>query len=138
MLLVSRAFGSTFIPAPGCTRLTMIRPMMSEMVLTTSKYSNARPPVLPTFFMSSMPAMPTTTVQKMIGAISILISLMKPSPSGFISVPMAGQNGGDHLRIERAVERLARRRFRGGRRHGMDLLGGKAGTLDLGKTLVIV
>ena len=34
--------------------------------------------------MSSMPAMPVTTVQKMIGAITILISLMKPSPSGLI------------------------------------------------------
>ena len=51
---------------------------MSASVLTTSKYSSARPPVLPTFFMSSMPAMPSTTVQKMIGAISILMSLMKP------------------------------------------------------------
>ena len=58
--------------------------MISATVLTTSKYSNARPPVLPTFFMSSMPAMPVTTVQKMIGAIIILISLMKASPSGFI------------------------------------------------------
>jgi hypothetical protein len=48
------------------------------------------PPVLPTFFMSSMPAMPTTTVQKMIGAMSILMSLMKPSPSGFIFTPRSG------------------------------------------------
>ncbi len=41
--------------------------------------------------MSSMPAMPTTTVQKMIGAMIILISLMKPSPSGFIAAPVSGQ-----------------------------------------------
>jgi hypothetical protein len=40
--------------------------------------------------MSSMPAMPMTTVQKMIGAISILISLMKPSPNGFIFSPSSG------------------------------------------------
>jgi len=49
------------------------------------------PPTRPTFFMSFMPAMPETTVQKMISAITILISLMKPSPSGFISTPIAGQ-----------------------------------------------
>ena len=47
-------------------------------------------PTRPTFFMSSMLAMPCTTVQKMIGAISILISLMKASPSGFIDSPMLG------------------------------------------------
>jgi hypothetical protein len=35
-------------------------------------------------------AMPCTTVQKMIGAISILISLMKASPNGFICAAMAG------------------------------------------------
>ena len=37
-----------------------------------------------------MLAMPCTTVQKMIGAISILISLMKPSPKGFIASPQPG------------------------------------------------
>ena len=41
-------------------------------------------------FMSPIFAMPTTTVAKMIGAIIILISLMKPSPSGFIAAPRAG------------------------------------------------
>src|SRR6478672_378065 len=41
--------------------------------------------------MSSIPAMPTTIVQKMIGAMIILISLMKPSPSGFIDSPVAGK-----------------------------------------------
>ena len=72
------------MPTPGFTTLMMNRPITSASELTTSKYSNARPPVLPTFFMSSMPAMPITTVQKMIGAIIILIRRMKPSPSGFI------------------------------------------------------
>ena len=33
--------------------------------------------------------MPITTVQKMIGAMIILISLIKPSPSGFIDAPTA-------------------------------------------------
>ena len=90
MLLVSSELASMFMPAPGCTMLTTTRPTISAIELTTSKYSSARPPVLPTFFMSSMPAMPTTTVQKMIGAMIILISLMKPSPSGFIASPVLG------------------------------------------------
>ena len=34
--------------------------------------------------------MPTATVQKTIGAISIFTSLMKPSPSGFIAAPYSG------------------------------------------------
>ena len=79
-----------FMPAPGVSMFTMNSPTTSETVLTTSKYSSARPPVLPTFFMSSMPAIPTTTVQKMMGAIIILISLMKASPSGFICAPSSG------------------------------------------------
>ncbi len=37
-----------------------------------------------------MPAMPVTTVQKMMGAIIILISLMKPSPSGLNLVAASG------------------------------------------------
>ncbi len=37
-----------------------------------------------------MPAIPSTTVQKMIGAISIRISRMKPSPSGFSATPVSG------------------------------------------------
>ena len=90
MPLVSSELASMFMPAPGCTRLMITRPTTSAIVLTISKYSSARPPVLPTFFMSSMPAMPTTTVQKMIGAMIILISLMKPSPSGFIAAPVSG------------------------------------------------
>ena len=36
--------------------------------------------------------MPTTTVQKMIGAISILMSLMKASAIGLRSAPIAGHN----------------------------------------------
>ena len=47
-------------------------------------------PTRPTRFRSSMLAMPCTTVQKMIGAIIILINLMKVSPSGFICSPTLG------------------------------------------------
>ena len=90
MALVSMLAASTFMPTPGLSTLTSTRPTISAMELTISKYSSARPPVLPTFFMSSMPAMPTTTVQKMMGAIIILMSLMKPSPRGFICSPSEG------------------------------------------------
>ncbi|MNE54370.1 hypothetical protein D3C80_1491440 [compost metagenome] len=78
------------MPAPGCTTLTTTRPMIRAMVETTSKYSSAMPPVLPTAFMLCMPAIPVTTVQKMIGAIAILISLTKPSPSGFMATAVCG------------------------------------------------
>ena len=61
------------------------------MVLTISKYSSAMAPVRPTAFMLSMPAMPVTTVQKITGAMIILISLTKPSPRGFISAPRSGE-----------------------------------------------
>src|SRR5574343_1443287 len=88
--LVSSVLGSTFMPTPGCQTLTTTKPMISAIVLTTSKYRTANPPFLPTFFISSMPAMPTTMVQKMIGAMIILISLMKASPSGFMSAPADG------------------------------------------------
>jgi hypothetical protein len=45
----------------------------------------------PTSFMCPICAMPTVMVVKMIGAISIRISLMKPSPSGRIASPRDGQ-----------------------------------------------
>ena len=58
--------------------------------------------------------MPTTTVVKTIGAISILTSLMKPSPSGFIAAPCLGPRGAEehaerdadqHLDVEAAEHR---------------------------------
>ena len=61
------------------------------------------PPTRPTFFMSSMPAMPVTTVQKMTGAMIILISLMKPSPSGFISTASVGQKWPTRMPIAMAM-----------------------------------
>ena len=44
----------------------------------------------PTFFMSVMLAMPCTTVQKINGAMTILIAWMNMSPSGFICAPTLG------------------------------------------------
>ncbi|MNK92574.1 hypothetical protein D3C87_1127020 [compost metagenome] len=78
-------------PTPGLSRCAAPSPISNAKVDTTSKYSSALPPTRPTFFMSLMPAMPVTTVQKMIGPMIILISLMKASPSGFISTPVSGQ-----------------------------------------------
>ena len=45
----------------------------------------------PIFLRSLIDAMPWTTVQKITGAIIILISAMKPSPSGFIGIAMFGK-----------------------------------------------
>ena len=44
----------------------------------------------PTSRIAPMCAMPTTTVENTIGAISIFTSLMKPSPSGRIAAPFSG------------------------------------------------
>ena len=43
-----------------------------------------------TICLASTPAIPITTVQKMTGAISILMSLMKPSPRGCILMAAGG------------------------------------------------
>jgi len=64
--------------------------MISARVVTISKYNNALAPTRPTFFRSPMPAKPTTTVEKMIGPISIFTRLTKASPSGFSSTPHLG------------------------------------------------
>ena len=56
--------------------------------------------------------MPCTTVQKITGAIIILISAMKPSPSGLSALPVSGKkwptsdaerDGDQHLDVEDAV-----------------------------------
>ena len=47
-------------------------------------------PALPTAFRFDIDAMPCTTVQKMTGAMIILMSLMKASPSGFICTAISG------------------------------------------------
>lgn len=52
---------------------------MSARVDAISKYKSARMPMRPTSLMLPIFAMPRTTVPKITGASSILISLMKPS-----------------------------------------------------------
>ena len=41
--------------------------------------------------MSCMPAIPETTVQKMIRVMIIVIRRMKASPKGFMAMPVSGQ-----------------------------------------------
>ena len=89
--LPSSVAGSTLKPTPGFRTWVATRPSRSANDETISKYSSALPPTRPTFFMSSMPAMPVTTVQKMIGPITILMSLMNPSPSGFMLTANEGK-----------------------------------------------
>ena len=86
----SSVAGSALKPAPGWSVFTTIRPMASATVETSSKYSSALAPTRPTFFMSPAPAMPSTTVQKIIGLISIRTRAMKPSPSGLSFTAVAG------------------------------------------------
>jgi hypothetical protein len=47
-------------------------------------------PTRPTFLRSPVPEMPSTTTQKTSGAMTILISLMKPSPRGFSITAKSG------------------------------------------------
>ena len=101
MLRVSMAFASTFMPAPGCQRFTTSRPIIRASVVIASKYTSAFSPTRPTFFMSCMPAMPCTTVQKMIGPITILMAAMNMSPSGFRLAPVSGKKY--PIRIPRAI-----------------------------------
>jgi hypothetical protein len=56
--------------------LATITPIISAKVLTISKYNKALPPTLPTFFISLMPAMPSTIVKNIIGPINIVIRLI--------------------------------------------------------------
>ncbi len=73
----------------------------------------------PTFAMLAMLAMPCTTVQKMIGAMSTRIALMKASPSGSMRAPSiriksternAGRHRDQHQEPELQIERPRLRR----------------------------
>ena len=56
------------------------------MVVTISKYSNALPPTLPTFFKLPIPLMPNEMVRKMMGLINILTTLIKIPLSNSLKV----------------------------------------------------
>ena len=79
-----------FIPTPGLSILITTSPIISANVVTTSKYKIAFKPTLPTFLVFCIPAIPLTIVQKMMGAIIIFISLIKPSPNGFKAMANVG------------------------------------------------
>ena len=71
---------------------TTASPMARAKVVTTSKYRNALPPTRPIFRTSAMLAMPSTTVRKMTGPITIFTSFTKVSPTGFICFASAGSS----------------------------------------------
>ena len=77
-------------PLPGRTTLPTTSPMSRASVETASKYRRALPPTRPTFFMSSMPAIPVTKVQKMTKVMIMVIKRIKASPSGFMATAQAG------------------------------------------------
>jgi hypothetical protein len=62
--------------------------MTSASVVITSKYKIALKPTRPTRLKLPIPAMPTTTVVKIIGATIMRIRRMKPSPSGLKIAPL--------------------------------------------------
>ena len=79
-----------FSPSPGWMRLPTTRPMPSAKVDMTMKYSSARPPTLPTVAAFAIDPTPRTIVQKMIGAIIILMSITNASPIGFSPTANSG------------------------------------------------
>ena len=64
---------------PGLHEISHHHPTTSARVEIVSQYNRALPPARPTLRMSSMPAMPDTTVQKITSVITIAISRMKAS-----------------------------------------------------------
>ena len=80
-----------FRPSPGWMMLPTTRPIARAKVVMIMKYSSARPPILPTVAAFAIDPTPTTIVQKMIGAIIILISATKPLPIGSSAMPTSGQ-----------------------------------------------
>ncbi len=79
-----------FRPSPGCSRLPTTRPMANAIVDITRKYTNARPPTLPTVAALRTDPIPSTIVQKITGAIIILIKLTNMVPSTPTSLPTDG------------------------------------------------
>ena len=113
---------STFMPAPGCTTLTIDQ--ADDQRERAHDLEVERAPGRRSCRPSSCPPCRrcrSTTVQKMIGAIIILMSLMKPSPSGFIASPVCGKSsraarrrdGDEHLQVERFPEWLRSRTLTG-------------------------
>ena len=75
-------FGKTPAKQHGCSPACGPSIVTGASVVTTSKYRKAFQPIRPAFRRSPMPAMPTTTVVKITGPISIFTNATKASPSG--------------------------------------------------------
>ncbi len=77
-------------PEPGLIRLPTTSPMASASVDIARKYTNASPPTLPTVAAWRTDPMPSTMVQKMTGAIIILIRSTNMVPRKAMSLPTPG------------------------------------------------
>ncbi len=87
---VASVCGSMSKPAPGRTRLPTTSPNSSANVVMASNQISALIPMRPTELRSPTCAMPITTVQNTIGAITILMSVMKASAIGLRAAPKSG------------------------------------------------
>ena len=76
---------------PGLTDRVRVKISAPTAIVEYDSRDSVFTPTRPSFRRSLMDATPCTTVQKMIGAIIILTSLMKPSPSGFSDLPSSGK-----------------------------------------------
>jgi hypothetical protein len=83
--------GSMFRPAPGWTTFPTTRPKTKANNVAAVKYARALTPTRPTARTSLTAAIPVTITRKISGAMIILISWMKPSPSGRSPAPISGQ-----------------------------------------------
>ena len=113
------ASADTSTPSPGRVRFTITRPIASANVLTISKYRNALPPTFPTFFRSTMFAIPSTMVRKMIGPMTILTSFTKVSPRGRSDLPRSGASAPSRapsaIAVSTCTVRFEAKRFMQGR-----------------------
>ncbi len=80
-----------FRPAPGWTTLPTMSPKTRANRVAPVKYSRAFTPTRPTALTSPTAEMPVTITRKISGAMIILMSWMKPSPSGRRPEPRPGQ-----------------------------------------------
>jgi hypothetical protein len=80
--------------APGCTTLATTRPNDQRDGGEEQEIGKGLAATRPTSPSPRMPAMPVTMVRKITGAMIILTSLMKASPSGFSATPLKSYQAG--------------------------------------------
>jgi len=79
-------------PVPGCSSVDRIRPILMAKAVVTRYSAMVRAPIRPIFCGSRMEVIPTTSVEKTSGTISIMIALMKISPSGLKMLAVSPSN----------------------------------------------